>query len=90
MDEREAKAFVKVFNKEFGPPFLPKGFATAKIYGEEIAIVIGRRDASFTFGWKQTGSGTHLASKWNVVDMDQKPRKRIEALVEEAKKRGSR
>ncbi len=70
MDEREAIAFVKTFNKEFGPPFLPEGFASAKIYEGEIVIVIGRRDASFTFKWKQTGSGTHLASKWKIETTD--------------------
>lgn len=67
--KRLGKWFVKWFNREFAPPFLPERFAKASIIGDSIEVVIGRRDAGALFDWTPTGSGTHLASKWIINEV---------------------
>jgi hypothetical protein len=55
------KRFIKEFNAEFGEPFLPKGFAKARIAGGKkdlVNISIGGRDADFTPDGECVGSGS--------------------------------
>lgn len=65
----DTKLFIKEFNKTFGEPFLPEGFATVRLtdYGT-IWIEIGDRDSEFDKTGKNFGSGSNVGPgcQWQI------------------------
>lgn len=63
------KKFARDFNRNFSPPFLPDGFANAKIMPNgSLSIRIGPRDWNITEDGKLLGAGTTVgsANKWVI------------------------
>lgn len=59
--------FVREFNRAFGEPFLPKGFASAKLTEDGMVwIDIGDRDCEFDEKGRSVGSGSKVGEgrKW--------------------------
>lgn len=66
--------FVKEFNETFGPPFLPEGFAQARIkqYSKPMQVIeisIGDRDTDFDESGGRQDSGTSVGSgvRWDII-----------------------
>jgi hypothetical protein len=64
--------FAKEFNETFSAPFLPDGFATAKVNDEgDLIITIGNRDLQLDKDGGFIGAGTQLVGGWHIVPSTQ-------------------
>ena len=64
----KAEQFVKYFNENFSPPFLPEGVANAAIFAGDpnyVIITIGKREMQINLGEGHffLGSGTTVAKE---------------------------
>lgn len=65
----QAKRFVRFLNNEFRAPFLPEGFVRAELSDDMLRVTIGRRDAEIgIYTDRLFGSGTDLASRWQIIE----------------------
>ena len=62
--ELSLSGLANVFNREFGPPFMPEGYVKAQIRRGDLSLNIGNRDASIDKDGKVTGSGSLLVGGW--------------------------
>lgn len=65
------KQLAKALNREFGPPYLPEGFARFFGGDDEMTVIIDGRDVTVDKSGKVTGSGTALNSRFEVREYTQ-------------------
>ena len=64
---------VKELNRSLSPPFLPEGFARAKIIdGQILNLSIGDRDIDFDETGEGVGSGSNVGSaiQWEIKKLE--------------------
>lgn len=66
--QRFVVKFVEFFNRKFGSPFLPEGFAAAELRKNIIHIRIGKREMDMNMDGESMGAGTSVTSKWKIVE----------------------
>jgi len=68
-----SKAVTQI-NKDFGEPFLPKGFVHASTNDDgDFLLRIGSRDIIIKSDGSSVGAGTELSIKWSISSEKGKP-----------------